>query len=194
MLLLAVPQLHRQDRRHQRERRRIGADQRPVADRKPIDEPKYNTEREYTGCRQRQSASLLFADHFDRLWQPAQRREHGTDAADEIDERAECHTSAIRLIRLLHMTILLPSRAASGGADNTFDPTQRDGPVVELSYVPNIRIRMNLLILLAGSICAGTLASHVASVLAVIARFKRRDAGTPHTASASAGVSILRPV
>src|SRR5262249_31705273 len=53
---------------------------------------------------------------------------------------------------------------------------------------------MNLLILLAGSICAGTLASHVASVLAVIARFRRRDAGTPHTASASAGVSILRPV
>jgi len=50
------------------------------------------------------------------------------------------------------------------------------------------------LILLAGSICAGTLASHVASVLAVIARFRRRDAGTPHTASASAGVSILRPV
>src|SRR5262245_53057992 len=116
MVLLAVPQLHRQDRRHQRERRRVGADQRPVADRKPIDEPKYNTQRECTGRRQRQSASLLFADHFDRLWQPAQRREDGTDAADEIDKGAECHTSAIRLIRLLHMTILLPTGAASVGS------------------------------------------------------------------------------
>jgi ceramide glucosyltransferase len=50
---------------------------------------------------------------------------------------------------------------------------------------------MNLSILLAG-VCAVSLAVHVASVVTVIARFKRRDVGT--AGLASAGVSILRPV
>lgn len=53
---------------------------------------------------------------------------------------------------------------------------------------------MDLTILIAGSPCAVALACHVVSALAVIARTKRRDAGTAATADVSDGVSILRPV
>ncbi len=69
----------------------------------------------------------------------------------------------------------------------------RATPVVTMSSVPNTKIGMNLSSLLAGSVCAIALVPHVASVFAVIARFKRRDASTAAT-MASAGVSILRPV
>jgi ceramide glucosyltransferase len=53
---------------------------------------------------------------------------------------------------------------------------------------------MNLAILLAGSVFAFALFSHVASVLAVLVRFKRRDAGTSAAPNTVAGVSVLRPV
>ena len=53
---------------------------------------------------------------------------------------------------------------------------------------------MNATILLAASACAVAFASHVVSILAVIARSKRRDAGSAAIAAASEGVSILRPV
>ncbi len=53
---------------------------------------------------------------------------------------------------------------------------------------------MNPAILLAGSACAVAFASHVVSILAVIARTKRRDASTAAIAGSHDGVSILRPV
>lgn len=61
-----------------------------------------------------------------------------------------------------------------------------------MSSAPDIEIWMNFAILVASSICAVAFSAHVTSVLAVIARFKRR--GCPVVANASVGVSILRPV
>ncbi len=57
-----------------------------------------------------------------------------------------------------------------------------------------MKMGMNLSILFAGGVCAVALVFHVASIVAVIVRLKWRDASTPTMASASAGVSILRPV
>ena len=73
-------------------------------------------------------------------------------------------------------------------------PRKHTSAVVEMSSLGNIKIWMDLAILLAGSACAAALVSHVTSIFAVIVRFKRRDVGTAAMAGDSIGVSILRPV